>query len=357
MTASIPIDIAVGIPPLETAAGDYATSIIEDLDLPARASVRTAALAGVGQGVPVTIEGATMVDATGGDPAERVAFAIYRNRRALATTSLAVAYAAALWPGARLCSYTTEKLRELMAACIERNIRLRRLREVLRTREPADLWDTWELLCRAHTAETVAVRIEFAPVSWAYALFNDDPGGAWEAVQCRLFDTTGLLCPRLQAVTQGELSRRDWRLCINDVALPIRRRRSDDREAALSTIVADLAGSAEALLTRDEVSRRMNLIEKTFPVLVSEAVRRVGLNRIVTILGILVRNGTPLDNLERILDELTCTLVPYELEDAALQIVESPMDLTWRRKRGEGERAPTAEEYAGALEARLRIPG
>jgi hypothetical protein len=283
-----------------------------------------------------------------------VLFAIYRNRRAFATTALARAYAAALWPDTYLSGYSTDKLRELVAACIERNIRLRRLTEILRGHAPADLWDTWELLYRVHAGEKVAVRLELAPTLSADATFGN-PEDAWATVQRWLFEATGLLSPLLEVVKHSELSNREWRLCINDVTLPSRRRdaHDHDREAAMNAILGDLVQSAEALLTRDEVSRRLRLINTTFPVLVGEALRRAGLNRIVTILGMLVRNGTPVHDLERILDELTIPLVPYELEDVALQIVESPIDMTSRRKRGERERAATPEEYASALAVRL----
>ena len=347
---SVNIGVVIGVPATggnpvvlrtaEIAAADYLASLIDDLELPMHATVQA-----VDSDRYRLIIGGVAVDCDAAS-ARDLPLAIYRNRRLLATKAVAAMYGSTLW-SQPLSSYSAEKLRELMAACLERNLRVGRLSEVLRGVGQADLWDTWELLHRVHRERELKVSVEYGPEVTDFA----DVTSHGLAVQEQLFERTGLLCPLLRAA-EASVAADEWRLCLNDVRLPLRQRRSGDQDA-VAAIVGDLTRDADALLTRDGISRRMSMIEWTLPVLKHEAVRRVGLNRIIAILGVQVREAKSIRDLERILDELTLPLVPYELADDVEAAVTASIDLTARRKPGDGKREATPEEYASVLVARL----
>ncbi|HVE70812.1 MAG TPA: hypothetical protein VNI54_05535 [Thermoanaerobaculia bacterium] len=353
MTQAVVIEIVVGVPQqkgnalalrtAETTTHDYAATLIDDLELPARAVVRAEAVAG--ERFTLVLAGADAVfNATS---ARDLPLALYRNRRLFVTPAVTVAFGAARWTET-LSSYASGKLQELIIACVERNLRLGRLAVLLRGLHPGDLWDTWDLVSRVHREPHLAIRIDFG----AQVRDFDDFDAEAADVQRRLFEGTGLLCP-LPWSSEALVAADEWRLCLNDVRLPLRRRRAEDPGAG-TAILAELTHDPELLLTRDGIARRIMSIEETRPALVRESVPRVGPNPLIAILGALVRSGASIRDLERILDELTVPLVPYELADGAYQIVSSPVDLTSRRKPGEGKREATPDEYAAALALRLQ---
>lgn len=283
---------APGLEALETAALDRARMLVADLALDCGVNVTVTrshdeALKGsysiaVAANAPWKVPFVDEVPIT-----LQIDMAIWGARALFITDAVTRAYASAVWPDTDIGDYSIGKLRELMSRCVDRNVSVGRLYQLLRTIGVATLWDTWELLLRAHTESVLVIAI------------HDGDAASWTPLQHRVFHQFGVLCPVPVFESAPELAADEWHFRINDVRFP---RMKQSAEQAMGVVLDHITVSPRMFLTRENVTRQLNTLRARSPILVEELMYRAHTNQICGFLDEQLRQGRSVKNLEALFD-------------------------------------------------------
>lgn len=220
----------------------------------------------------------------------QIGMSIWGTRTLFITEAVTRAYASAVWPEMDISDYSIGKLRELMSHCVDRNVSIGRLYEILRTIDVAMLWDTWALLLRAH-AESVLV------IAIPRALATTDP---WEPLQRHVFHEFGVLCPVPVIETVSEVATNESQFRINDVRFPLIQLTTVQQ--VVDVVLHCISAAPQSFLTRETVKRQLNFLRARAPVLADEVMRRANTNQICGFLDDRLRQGKPVKNFEALFD-------------------------------------------------------
>jgi hypothetical protein len=332
---------------VERGARGYASALIADLGLPARAVVRV----DVGAG-PLTLmiagQAAPLARADITAPDECVTMAIYRHRRYLLTGDVVRSFATTSGPRIRFPSSARTKLHEAMVLCVERDLSLSRLAKRLQEVGATD-WDPWDVVLAVHGEDSLRLTLSFWTIESLASdrqLLSRDFARKAAEMQDAFFEATGLLASLPSMELKPELGIREWQLTLNDVNLPVRRV-GDERVGDVVAIVRDLlAEEPAALLTREGIQRALDFFRDNHPELVDEIVARLGLNTLCRILTALAREKVSLRKLDEVLDVLTHPITTHDF-DEQYDVFASPVEIAIRNP------ATDLERYVRAVQSRL----
>jgi hypothetical protein len=337
---------------VERGAREYASALIADLDLPARAVVRAEVVrVDVGAGrLTLTIAGQAAPLALADDALldESVAMAIYRHRRHLLTGDVVRAFAATSGQRIRFSSNARAKLHEAMSLCVDRDLSLRRLASRLQKVGATD-WDPWDVVLAVHGDDSLRLTVSF----WTIGSLASDRqvmSRHFEQnaanMQQAFFEATGLLTPLPAIEFKPELGIGEGQPTLNDVRLPVRRVNAAPLADLLAIVHTLLVEEPATLLTREGVARALNFLDDAHPELVHEVSTLLGLNTLCRILTALAKEKVSLRKLDEVLDALTHPITTHDV-DSRYDVYASPVEIAVRSP------ATDLERYVRAVRSRL----
>ena len=235
-----------------------------------------------------------------------------------------------------------------MAACLDRNIGLDRLRRTLKRKGPEPLSeDIWEIVFAVHNEDALKISLWFHPDG---ALVAEDK---FVALQKEIFDRLGLLCPIPLQFFGADLERNECCLHVNDARLPVVSICVGEEAGAdvLAALREQLLSEPQMLFTKEGVERNLDFLRETAPILVEQVVRRVGLNTVCRVLEALVREGFPVTSLGRILDMLTFARGTHGVHSRYIVFTPDAETPVWKPT---GDTRLTAEDYLRAVRTNLK---
>jgi hypothetical protein len=319
---SIPVRILVselaGEDPgsLEIAVREYVTQLLADLAIAAPAAVEVHSASGALQAgtfsLAIGAQPPLVEDDAGRGMEAAIPLAVYRRRRFFITGEVAAAKAAALWPDATPLADLLDRLRTVMLDCADRNVSLGRL-DALLPRNPAAGWDPWDVVCRVHTDDRVAIEVSAKGL---------DPSLSWTAMQMEVFAATGLICPIPVSAEGTGLAEEEYQIRINDLHLPVQSApASSFQEAAVAFVRDSIVATPLALVTRDAIQQRVTFAARAVPaspVLVEQVVGRLGIQQLCACVARLAAGGTPVWNFPDLLDRLSHEVARFAPEESSI---------------------------------------